>query len=227
MILNPFPGRKVDFEGLNGSGKSEQVKLVRPYILASHPGTVFTKEPWTVRPDGSPVASGLVIYDILNRRHPVHTEASLGLEGLQTGFLYPNRLEHYREVVIPALSRGRHVVSDRGPASVCFGAPNPFALGGLMATQSAFFAATEIPFIWADAILIYDVPADVAMERLSRAGKPLDDQENIATQERVRRNYHRLASVFPNCHLIDGSGTPDEVFIRTRGVLDRVLSGRP
>jgi len=210
---NPFPGIKIDFEGNNGSGKFEQFGRAHAFLAERVPDAVFTKEPWTRRPDGTPVLSGLEIYGIFNRRHPQGlTEASLGRERLQKEFLWPNRMEHFREVVIPALAAGRIVLSDRGPQSALFGAISRSSMDLLMHDQVRAFQEAQVPFIWADTVIIYDVPASVAMERMVRSGKALDDHENLERCEQVRARYHELFRTYPNCHLVDGTGTPDEVW---------------
>jgi thymidylate kinase len=219
MWTNPYKGKKADFSGINCCGKSTQLEMTH----ACYRGTVATKEPYTKRADGSPVDSGVAIYAILKRLHPTITLESLGLHRFQTEHFFPNRLEHFREVVIPNLMVGRNVLSDRGPASMCFGAGTAIDLLHLMSWHHQAFQDAKIPEVWADAILIYDITPEESMRRLAlRSGKP-DGQENLETQARVRMNYLRFAEMYPHCHVIDGSGTPEEVFVRTRRVLDGIL----
>jgi thymidylate kinase len=228
MWINPYPGKKIDFEGINCCGKSTQATMARSWWERStncvERDVVLTKEPYTKRPDGSPVASGVAIYDILGGRHSSVTLESIGLLGFQVEYFYQNRLEHFREVVIPNLSQGRHVLSDRGPASMCFGADPAMNLLPLMGWHGDAFRNAGVPHVWADAILIYDITPEESLHRLAQRSGKADGHENLETQTRVRNNYLRFSEIYPNCHVIDGSGSPQEVFARTVMILNKVLS---
>ena len=78
--------------------------------------------------------------------------------------------------------------------------------------------------IWPDAILVYDVSADVARQRMLEQKKELDAfEKDLDFQMKVRENYLAFAKQYPNCHIIDGSGQPEEVFSRTREILVPIL----
>lgn len=220
--MNPhsYPGRSILFEGPNGAGKSTQVKRAHDWVRARSKA-VLTKEPYTRTPEGRPVHLGDEIYQVLKGEHRRTRLADVTPEQFQRYFYFPNRLHHYLDIVIPAMEEGGIVLSDRGLASVSFGAANFGVLHQLMAEQLAMFNALQLP--WPDAIIIYDVSAEVAMQRLRSSGKELDGHENLRMQELVARNYRHFAQNWPNCHLVDASGSADEVFELTVPILDRVL----
>jgi dTMP kinase len=216
MHLNTSPFKKINFEGIDGSGKSQQFDLAKKALR--HQKIIFTKEPYLGHP------SGLEIYDILHGRHArLRLEDNLTPEHFQEFYFY-NRIQHYREVVFPALAQGNHVLSDRGPASMCYGVRSSESFEPLMAIQKQMFQDEKAVFLWPDAILIYDVPVEVAMRRLTESGKKLDQHETEQVLTRARNNYLAFANLYPNCHVIDGSGTPEEVFAETKRYLDRLLS---
>lgn len=223
MIVNPYPGKFVLFEGGDGTGKSTQAQLAYEHYSASSPGVVLTKEPYTKTPEGRPVHLGNEIYQVLKGEHRRTRLADLTLEQFQRYFYFPNRVHHYLDIIIPSLADGHHVFSDRGAASVSYGAGNAGVLYHLMAEQLSMMEALRLP--WPDAILIYDVEPAAALRRMRASGKVLDGHEREDILTRVRGNYHLFAKQWPNCHIIDGSPSSVDVWNgQTRPLLDKLLT---
>jgi len=221
MIPHKYPGKLILFEGGDGSGKSTQAKLAYQRLLAQYPDAILTKEPYTRTPEGRPVHLGDEIYQVLKGEHARTSMADLSLEQFQRYFYFPNRIHHYLDVVIPALKEGKIVLSDRGLASVCYGARSVGVLYHLMAEQLAMFEALQLP--WPNAIIIYDVPAEEAIARMKQSGKQLDAHERLDVLEAVAENYRVFARAWPNCHLISGAAPPTLVAEWTDLVLDEVM----
>lgn len=221
MIINPYAVKIIHFEGIDASGKSDQYTRWKNILRVQHEAQFrkmfFTKEPNIDHP------SGKEIYDLLLNRHSTLNIADLHPFEMQSRY-YRNRIWHYRERVIPNLAKEFHVFSDRGVASMCFGVSSPVEFKPLMGIQEQAFEGAEVPFIWPDTILIYDVPADVARQRMLEQGKELDAfEKNLDFQMRVRENYLAFAKQYSNCHIIDGSGQPEEVFTKTKEILVPIL----
>ena len=126
MNPHPYAGKTILFEGPNGAGKSTQVARARAWAVQNTDfSVVMTKEPYTRTPEGRQVHLGDEIYEVLKGEHRRTRLADLTLGQFQRYFYFPNRVHHYLDIVIPALEEGRLVLSDRGLASVCFGASNP------------------------------------------------------------------------------------------------------
>lgn len=214
MQPNTYPGKFITLEGVDASGKSRQFLLLKGFIQAALSlvgrDVLFTKEPDTDH------ESGREIYDILMGRHKTINIADLHPFEMQSRY-FRNRIWHYRKKVLQALMRGEHVISDRGVASICFGISSPDEFRPLLSIEEQAFLGAETPFPWPDMILIFDVPVEIARERLNAQGKDLDAFErDLAFQMRVGENYLEFARRYPNCHVIDGSGNPDEVFQKTK-----------
>lgn len=221
MTKNPYAGKIIHFEGIDASGKSGQFLRWKNVLQAFHEAQFkkmfFTKEPNTEHP------SGKEIYELLQNKHLTVNIVDLHPFEMQSRY-FRNRIWHYRARVIPYLAKEFHVISDRGVASMCFGVSSPAEFKPLMGIQEQAFEGAEVPFIWPDAILIYDVPADVARHRLLAQGKELDwFEKNMEFQMGVRDNYLAFAKQYPNCHIIDGSGQPEEVFTKTKEILVPLL----
>ncbi|MEK7121582.1 MAG: hypothetical protein AAB857_02640 [Patescibacteria group bacterium] len=221
MITNPYAGKLITFEGIDASGKSEQFMRWKNYLQAYHQAQ-FKKAFFTKEPDVDH-ESGREIYDLLLGRHSTLNIDDLHPFEMQSRY-FRNRIWHYREKVILNLAKEFHVISDRGVGSVCFGVSSPADFKPLMGIQGQAFLGAEVPFIWPDAILIYDVPADVARARNVASVKKLDYFErNMEFQMRIRENYLAFTKQYSNCYVIDGSGQPEEVFIKTKEILIPIL----
>ena len=221
MVKNPYAGKFITFEGIDTSGNSEQFKrwrnVLRAYHEAQFKRIFFTKEPDIEHP------SSIEIHDLLLNRHPTLKIEDLHPFEMQSRY-FRNRVWHYRARVIPNLAKEFDVISDRGVASICFGVSSPADFKPLMGIQEQAFEGAEVPFIWPDAILIYDVSADVARQRMLEQGKELDAfEKDLEFQMRVRENYLAFAKRYPNCYVIDGSDQPEDVFTKTKEILVPML----
>lgn len=215
MQPNPFPGKLITFEGIDGSGKSEQLVRTRNYLNASGLKPIFTKEP-TDQP------SGQIIYQILKNQHPHLKLTHMHPYDFQKLY-FCDRVWHYKDKIIPSISGGLHVISDRGPVSCVFGAKSKNDFQALIELEKDIFKELGAVFYWPDANLIFDVPVDVAMERLLNKNKELDQFETEKKLTEVRQNYLDFAQIYPNCHVIDATGGEQNVFVQTRAILNQIL----
>lgn len=87
-------------EGVDGSGKSTQIRMLRQYLEASGKRVVCTKEPGGASIDG------------FNIRQIVKTNRIICDEARELLFLV-DRAEHMDKIVRPALDKGSVVISDR------------------------------------------------------------------------------------------------------------------
>lgn len=205
----------IEYEGIDFSGKSEQFERSKKYLSAFHPSlpVVYTKEPGEDRP------SGKQIYDILHNE-----DQEFHLDKMQPfhmqGFYIKDRMHNYRDNIIPALQSGKHVLQDRGvPSSLSYGSKDPSEFYGFMGLHELVFSAALVPFFWPDLILIYDIPVELAMERKEKTNKPFDALELADVLTRARNNYLAFATQYPNCVVIDGQPSPEEVFVETKRLL--------
>lgn len=93
-------GKFIVLEGIDGSGISTQANLLKSYLEAEGIRTILTKEP----SDG-PV--GAVIRQVLSGRLS-------GIDDRVLALLFAaDRLDHNRNLLLPALDQGAYVVCDR------------------------------------------------------------------------------------------------------------------
>jgi dTMP kinase len=191
-------GRLVTLEGIDGSGKSTQARLLADALRARGREVVGTREP-----GGSPGAEairGLLLGGEPGRWSPV-SEALLFTAA---------RRDHVERVVEPALAAGRWVVCDRFVDStrVYQGASGRGELRALVDRLHAEAVGLE-----PDLTLILDVEPEAGLARAARATR--FEAMGLDFQRRLRQGFLALAEEFPErCRVIDGSAGPEAVAAR-------------
>ena len=175
----------------DGSGKSTQARLLAEALEA-----LLTREP-----GGTPIGEAIraVVLDPAFEELAGRTEALL---------MAASRAQHVDEVIIPALERGQHVISDRFVASSLAYQGIGRGLGiEAVADINRFATAGLEP----DLVVLLDVRTDAARERL---GDELDRIEAAGTDlaAAVVATYRELAAADPEHWIvIAAEGTIDEV----------------
>lgn len=188
-------GRLIVFEGGEGSGKSTQAGL-----LAGKLSAVLTREPGAT-------ALGLRLREVLLGGGGDAGAVVLG-ERAEALLMMADRAQHVAEVVRPALTAGRDVVSDRFSGSTL--AYQGFGRG-LDVGELAWLSTWASDGLEPDLVLLLDVDQEVAAGRRCR---PRDRMEAAGDtfHHRVLAGYRAVAAADPGRWMVvDGSGTVDEV----------------
>lgn len=180
----------ITFEGIEGCGKSTQIRLLQQRLRDCGLQVTLTREP-----GGSDL--GVCLRSMLLQRH------SVNLTPLSELFLYlADRAQHVAEVIKPALARGEVVLCDRFVDSTV--AYQGYGRGldtQLLDSLNQMAAAGCIP----DLTLILDLPVETGLQR-ARARNDRDNQsrsegrfeaESLAFHRRIREGYLLLASLHP------------------------------
>jgi dTMP kinase len=196
-------GRLVALEGPEASGKSTQARL-----LAEALDAVLTREPGGTA-TGDRVRS--LLLDSGASRIDDRTEALLMLA---------DRAQHVSEVLEPALSSGRWVVTDRFSASLL--AYQGFGRG-LDVAELRRLTSWASGGLWPDLTVLLDIPADQAAARQSRELDRLE-REDVAFHQRVAAGYQALAAAErATWAVVDGSAAEAEVAGRVLAVVTERL----
>jgi dTMP kinase len=194
-------GKFITLEGIEGSGKSTQIGLLRDCLQAAGHRVVTTREP-----GGTPVAERLREI-VLNAGGDTISPVSELL------VMFAARAIHLDTLIRPALERGEWVLCDRfTDATYAYqgagrGAPEP-AIRALHALVHGDLQP--------DLTLLFDLPVEVGLARArARRGSQAADRferEGREFFERVRASFLDLAQREPGrVRVIDADQAPAEV----------------
>jgi len=200
--MSPEKSKFITFEGMDGAGKSTHLAWFADALRQRGLDVVVTREP-----GGTPLGEQL-------REILLHQPMSIGTEAM---LMFAARLEHVEQVIKPALRAGKWVVSDRfSDASFAYqGGGRGMDWEKLLQLEQWVH-----PDLQPDLTLFFDVPVEVARQRLrmpDRSGTTnvsLDrfEQEQSDFFERVRAGYHKRIQENPQRYVvIDAAQTLDIV----------------
>jgi dTMP kinase len=185
-------GRYIALEGAEGTGKSTHASR-----LAAHLGALLTRET-----GGTDI--GVRIRAILHDTALTHLS-----HRAETLLIAADRAQHIDEIVAPALSAGRHVVSDRSVYSTLayqgYGRRLPI-------DEIRQINEWAVNSWWPDLVVLIDTPTEL-LERRMR-GRQLDrfEREDDGFHARVRDGFRAMAAADPSRWVvIDGAAGMEEV----------------
>jgi dTMP kinase len=198
--------RFIVLEGVEGAGKSTQVRLLCAWLEAAGVPHVSAREP-----GGTALGEGLRALLLDRGDLDVTAESELLM-------MLAARAAFVHEIVRPALAEGRTVVADRFAFSTFAyqGYGRGLDLDGIR-RMNAFATGGLAP----DLTVVLDLPVGDGAARQSREGRARDriEREGPAFLERVRRGYQDLARGDGHARTVDARGTTDQVHQRIRALL--------
>lgn len=180
----------ITLDGIDGSGKTTQLNVIRDWFAARQMPVVFTREP-----GGTPLGEKLreLLLDP-QTRVSLHTETLL---------MFAARRQHLEDVVLPALAQGIHVVSDRFTDAT-------FAYQG--GGRGLPAAEVEVLENWVqgslrpDLTILLDVPLEVSVARIEGSrDKDRFEREDSDFFARVRAAYLQRAAQSPQRYAVINS----------------------
>jgi dTMP kinase len=197
-------GYFITFEGVEGSGKTTQIKLLAERLIAHGFRVTSTREP-----GGCAIADKIrsILLDAENRDMSPMTELMLYAAA---------RAQHVCDVIIPALNAGSIVLCDRFfDATVAY---QSFGRGidrGVIDILNSHACHGVAP----DLTLLIDCDPAVglarARSRIEATSGPREERfelEELTFHQRVRAGYQRLAAEQAQRFItIDGNDTPDDI----------------
>lgn len=192
-------GYLIAFEGIDGVGKTSQVKAVQ----------------------GALEALG---YDVVRSREPTHGPFGMKLRRLaiegrlsaeeELGLFMEDRRLHVEEVIRPALDQGKILLLDRYYLStVAYQGARGFDPLELMERNQAF---APVP----DFFVILDLDPECSLSRVDGQGRQRDAYEELAPLKASREVFLAMARELPCAHVVDASQCEAGV---TRSVLGLLM----
>jgi dTMP kinase len=185
-------GRYIALEGAEGCGKSTHAARLGEALDA-----VLTRETGGTH-------LGNEIRTLLH--DPANTHLADKAEAL---LIAADRAQHLHEVVRPALTTGRHVVSDRSAFSSLayqgYGRGLPLEIVREISDWA-------LDGHWPELVILIDVPVELLSERMAKRDLDRFEQADEAFHARVRAGFAEMAAADPDRWVvIDGTLEKDEV----------------
>lgn len=198
--------RFISFEGVDGSGKTTQVRALAARLRGVGIEVVETREP-----GGSEGAE-------LIRRLLVEGDPSRWSPETEILLFTAARRDHLERTIRPALARGATVLTDRFADST-----RVYQGVGRAELRASVDALHDLAIgIEPDLTLVLDIDPEIGLHRgLARGGsEDRFEQFGAGFQARLRAGFLRLAAEFPDrCRVVDASGTAEEVAERVAAVV--------
>ncbi|MEN6622173.1 MAG: dTMP kinase [Smithella sp.] len=165
----------ITFEGIEGCGKSTQIRLVAQYLMDKNIPFLITQEP-----TGTDI--GRKIGEILFNREHYHMCAETEL------FLFcAARAQHVREVIIPAINQSKIVLCDRfSDATYAYQG----AARGLDPEFIKLINDYSSLGLKPDLTLLFDLPVEAGLSRALCRDNQLPDSSSADRFERESLNFH-------------------------------------
>ena len=196
----------ITLDGIDGSGKTTQLNVIKEWFNAKKLPVVFTREP-----------GGTLLGEKL-RELLLDPSSNISLR-TETLLMFAARQQHLEDVILPALRQGIHVVSDRFTDAT-------FAYQGGGRGLSLLDIAQLEQWVQGDIrpnlTIILDVPLEVSMQRIEGSRqKDRFEQEQAAFFQRVRQVYLQRAAQDPKHYAVINSDGDKE---KTQSAIERVLT---
>lgn len=195
MTTDSYPGKFVVFEGLDGAGKTTQIKMLTDYFNGDKFGFCLKN---VIEP------TQLLIGGLIRSRLLGDWQSSP--DALQLLFA-ADRADHLQKEIFPALRGNALVVCDRYSFStIAYGAID---------CDFDWLVGINSSFLVPDLTIFLDVPVKECAIRMGRERGSIELFEKISTLEKVGRNYRTVIEKFQNnanIKIINGNRKKEEIF---------------
>jgi dTMP kinase len=204
-------GAFISFEGIEGTGKSTQCRLLAGHLRQQ--GLAVTE---TAEPGGTQIS--------LKIRELLLSMDSREMRPVTELLLYnAARVQHIEEVIRPALQRGEIVITDRfSDSTVAYQGYGRDLDLRLIASLDAIATNGLRP----DLTILLDIDAETGLRRNRAVGKTDRlELEELSFHQKVRRGFINIAAKEPaRIKLVDCSDSIEEVHQKTLAIVTDFLA---
>ena len=180
-MLNKVKGKLISFEGIDGSGKSTQIKLLKEFFNESKRKAIFTREP------GGTVEAELIRRLILSKNKKVNFENKTEIL-----LLLAARYEHFKKLIEPEILKGKTIICDRFIDSTL-----AYQCRGNIELEKFYFKTSKslIKNFEPNLTILLDIPPSRALHRINKRKTTTNkyDEKDEYFFLNVRKTYTSLA----------------------------------
>mgnify|MGYP005769793939 CR=1 FL=1 len=204
-------GLFITFEGIDGAGKTTQIKLLQEYLISKKQPVRLSREPGGTR-IGDKIRA--LILDKSNTDMCPMTELLL---------YYASRAQHIERVIAPALAQGECVICDR-----FYDSSYAYQQLGRGIDKKALDALTSMVAenYRPDITFLLDISPEVSAQRLHTRGNELDrlEEENQKFKEKVRQGFLAQAALEPDrVKLLDATSPAADIFAQIKEYINKLI----
>jgi dTMP kinase len=178
-------GLFITFEGVEGAGKSTQIRQLAASLEKEGVSVLITREP-----GGTPISERIREVLLERQHHKMVSTTELLLYAAA-------RSQHVAQCIAPALAKGQIVISDRfGDATVAYQGHGR----GLDLELIHHLNRVATDGLVPDLTIVLDVPVKVGLGRARRRRRSMDrlEMEDFEFHQRVREGYLTIAREEPH-----------------------------
>ena len=207
-------GKFITFEGIDGSGKSTQLRLIAGDLRFRGHNILTTQEP-----GGTPLG---------RRLREVFLETDENVAPMAELFCYAaDRAQHVEFLIKPALAEGKIVISDRyADATTAYqGAGRGFSP---IVIKQVIKLATD--GLKPDLTIFFDLPVEAALLRTNKRDQMGElknrlDKENSEFYTRVRQSYLEIIAKEPKrFRIVDATHSVEEIHKEVLEIITKFLA---
>jgi len=191
--------RFISFEGIDGSGKTTQINLLKTELLKTHQKVVTFREP-----GGTDISESI--------REILLSKENSKLTDIAESFLFfASRSQLLAEKIIPSIEKGFFVLCDRFNDSTI--AYQGYGKNLDKVKDLNFISNYSTKSLVPDLTFFLDVPAKLSIERREMSENDRIESKGFKYLEKVRLGFLEIADSNPNRFVvIDGSMNQEDIF---------------
>ena len=191
------------FEGLDGSGKSIQITMLRDWLKKKRINAIITKEPT------DNITGNILKLTLRMEKLAPQTDALL---------FAADRAEHIDKIIKENLKKGKVIIQERYVYA-------NIAYQTAQGVSERFVKNINDFAMKPDLVFLLDVPAELALQRNWNVlyFTPGKFEKSIQFNEKVRKKYLELARKY-GLHVIDATKPQEEIFDEVVKKVSQVLS---